>query len=53
MTCNVVLGLLFTSLNLTFMGHFLGNSDFLKYITFTSHLTRWKKRNLVTLWGSI
>ena len=33
MTCNVVLGLLFPSLNLTFMGHFLGNSDFLKYIT--------------------
>lgn len=32
MTCNVVLGLLFPSLNLTFMGHFLGNSDFLKYI---------------------
>lgn len=32
-TCNVVLGLLFLSLNLTFMGHFLGNSDFLKYIT--------------------
>ena len=33
MTCNVVLGLLFPSLNLTFMGHFPGNSDFLKYIT--------------------
>lgn len=33
MTCNVVWGLLFPSLNLTFMGHFPGNSDFLKYIT--------------------
>lgn len=34
-TCNVVLGLLFPSLNLTFMGHFPGNSDFLKYIIST------------------